>query len=121
MAGRINYTPPGWYLEVDIMRDAALIRMAWNDRHKQSPARLYLHAITLDMAVVSDQWIPPNGIFDREWMSMPGGFGNVAGAEGFWGSVTRYQTSWLLADEAFLQLAGYSYLGQNWPYTLPIF
>lgn len=121
LTGRQNDRPKAWYLEVDVIRDAKDVREAWSQRHGRPSDRLYLHGITISAATVSDGWIPPGGVFDPEVLVKPGAHGNIEGGDGFFGAVARYELSWVLADETYLGLAGYTYLGPTWPYTLPTF
>lgn len=119
LTGRKVDRPDAWYLEVDLSRDSKDVRQAWIDAHGRPPATLYLHGITILAATVSDEWIPPGGIFDLETLIMPGTYGNIEGGEGFFGAVARYELSWVLADPVYLAYAGYGYLGDTWGYIHP--
>jgi len=121
LSGRKVDRPNTWYLEVDLVTDGKNVRSEWADNHGRMPTRLYLHSITMLSASVSDEWIPPGGVFDPEILIMPGAYGNIEGGEGFFGSVARYKLTWVLTDETYLNYAGFAYLGSNWAYEHPNF
>lgn len=71
-------------------------------------ARPQLLGIGMRLTMSDDQWRPPDGVFDREVLSQPGTFSNVANGFGFFGSVNQYTVEWVLNEEQ-AELAGYSF------------
>lgn len=83
----------GWTFEVDMLRDAPLMRSFLN-LDSTDPLPL-LHAITLQIRALDGNWDPPGGVFDPDVLSQPGTMSNVENGYGFFGSVGLYQYTWI--------------------------
>ena len=54
-----------------------------------------LAGVLMRVMVVSDDWIPPGGIWDQEVLAQPGTFSNVNDGFGFVGSSGRFSVEWI--------------------------
>jgi len=87
----------GWTFEVDMPRDAPLMRSFLN-LGATDPLPL-LHAITLQIRALDANWDPPGGVFDPEILAQPGTMSNVENGYGFFGSVGLYQYTWIAPQQ----------------------
>ncbi len=70
----------------------------------QVPTLPRLYGVGMKLTYVSEDWVPPGGIFDMEALIQPGVFSNVEGGFGFFGSVAQLDVEWTISDRARVQL-----------------
>ena len=95
--------PSLWRIDVDYQRDRRTI----NERFQGSRV---LKAILVRLATPSEDWEPPNGIWNRDVLIQPGTFSNVDGGVGWFGSVSRSTVNWTPSLVALRDL-GWEYVG----------
>lgn len=63
-----------------------------------------LYGVGMKLTYVSEDWVPPGGIFDMNALIQPGTFSNVEGGFGFFGSVAQLDVEWALSERARTEL-----------------
>lgn len=84
-----------WRLDMNLRDDRDVV----NDVLDVSSieACVVIYALLVRLAVPSDDWVPPGGIWDQEVLIQPGTFSNVKGGLGWFGSVARTTVDWQLS------------------------
>ena len=91
-------TEDGWRVTVDLVRDARSIREVYG---LAPDAELpLLHAMTLQVRALGDEWDPPRGEFDPEVLAQPGILSNVDKGYGIWSSIASFQYTWIAPPTA---------------------
>jgi hypothetical protein len=85
----------GWVVDATYTRD----REAVLDQ-LTAPGLPRLYAVGMKLSYVSEDWVPPGGIFDMDALIQPGVFSNVEGGFGFFGSVAQLDAQWVLSPRA---------------------
>jgi len=71
----------------------------------------YLYATSFNVIVTSDDWIPSEGVWDREFAIKPGVFSNTSNGLGFIGGVAISEFKWYPTedDSSIVRIMGFSY------------
>ncbi|MDE2731176.1 MAG: hypothetical protein OXM02_00060 [Bacteroidota bacterium] len=102
--------PGQWEVDMDLVRD----RDSLATKTEIGPSAP-LAGLGLRITLLDSDFIPPGEDFDRDVLAQPGTLSNVENGFGFFGSVGRFSTEWLLADTTVRAL-GMTPLGRG---TLP--
>ncbi len=95
----------GWSTAIRLAEAADAV-LALLDNRPHAVVRMWMRA-----EVASEDWRPPNGVFDPELLIEPGTFSNVEGGFGFVGGSYVAQTdSWTLEPDAVIR-AGFEFPG----------
>ena len=79
----------GWEITVSYTSDRDTLNQEIGGRG------LRLAGVAMGVVVLSEDWVPPGGVFDPEILSQPGVFSNVTNGFGFFGSAGRYSVEWI--------------------------
>jgi len=87
-------TSEGWEITVSYTADNDTLNDAIGGRG------LRLAGVAMQIVVLSEDWVPPGGVWDPEVLSQPGVFSNVENGFGFFGSAGRYSVEWVPGAQA---------------------
>lgn len=101
-------TDGGWTIPINLSDDFQALREELTDTDRWNPRfGLVMIDMTLRLAVVNDEWNPPDGIFDADVLVEPGTMSNVENGFGFVGAGYRLEETWTPDDET-LTAAGWT-------------
>jgi hypothetical protein len=83
-------TPRGWEITVQYTDDYEFLKREYIH---YNPWRLV--GVLMRVQVVTEDWMPPGGLWDQEVLSQPGTFSNVHNGFGYIGSAGRFSVEWL--------------------------
>jgi len=84
-------TSESWQITVDYTKDYALLQKEYlsnNPGWRFVGALMRVHVLTAD-------WMPPGGVWDKDVLSQPGTFSNVHDGFGYIGSSGRFAVEWI--------------------------
>ncbi len=91
-------TPEGWLIRVNLTSDRRAVEEFIRARRPVLPAGFFLRGILIRFIVASEDWAPPDGVFDPDVLVQPGTLSNVENGFGFVGAGYRSRQSWVPAD-----------------------
>ena len=105
---RIERVAGGWLIPVDLTRDFLTIRsQLLLEGTFDRGFGIRLTQITLRLIAASEEWNPPDGVFESEVLVQPGTLSNVEDGFGFVGAGYRLEHMWLPLPEV-LEGAGFT-------------
>lgn len=100
----------GWVIDINLSSDYERVRNLLRVRGDWSASYgAALLEMSIRLAVVNQEWNPPEGTFDDDVLVQPGTMSNVENGFGFVGAGFRLQETWRPDDE-HLESAGWSSL-----------
>lgn len=82
----------GWKFYLDIPRDGRIIADSiahLQAERKLGPANVHVYAMTIQLQMMDDKWIPLGEDVDVVELSQPGVFTNIENGYGYWGAVSN--------------------------------
>ena len=108
--GKPQKVEGGWLLNINLSDDFEKLRSRLRATDDFSIGYgIRMLDMTLRLAVVNDEWNPPEGTFDDDVLVQPGTMSNVQNGFGFVGAGFRLQEKWRPDDE-YLERAGWTAL-----------
>ena len=105
--GRQARGADGWLIRINLSEDIEIIRDAIQQNGPMDLTYgILLTGITLRLIVASEDWDPPEGVFDPELLVQPGTLSNVENGFGFVGAGYRLKLTWLPPEE-IMDAAGF--------------
>lgn len=81
--------PAGWGITVNYTLDRDTLNQEIGN------VGLRMAGVAMQVVVLAEDWVAPEGVFDPEVLSQPGVFSNVNNGFGFVGSAGRYSVEWI--------------------------
>lgn len=102
--GSQRRTDNGWIIPIDLQRDFLILREQLDNANLWNPQHgLVMINMTLRLAVVNEEWNPPDGTFDANVLVQPGTMSNVENGFGFVGAGYRLEKTWTPATETLTE------------------